>query len=654
MYCTTPSHSKHNTSQCQGDRHLHQKKHDWSENQKAAEIETLSGSVESKGHNHVEPSAAKKTRGGIVTPNKAASQAHQQTPITPHSSQTSRLGGFVPPGTLGAGSTPRPSQHCEHRCLGCEPRLKTPLVTSRNFTKLLRADPFTCSHHRKIVRRLLMACPSSCGSTASSVLIRVSALEREQVTTKERGREKEIEVGRRVTGVEEEISESENGGGLKETVVNGEEGGSDCVHENGNRMVYHLSRRADDGVTSGEDETNGGRKRSDHEPRRVVDRAEVKGQRDNREEANEAVKHSAQPHRHHRSSSGEIRNAEGEWRLTEKTRDSGTSKPTKKGPRRKTHIQSQRQLVNSTPTSSIFDEDAILMPPPSKLPKLRSKRRPPPNADRSNPGPLISGCGSNARTTLSHAKGITARNPQTPHRRVHPKSPGRVTVLSSQRESQPGPSPRNHTPVPPIRQGTPIPSRCNATSGHRHLPHLTPSLSAGGKPQSYSQLLQICQTGANKSTGLNRSAFSGRENRRPVSSKALPGGKQSEVAEPLHDRTNMPAHRRDQLPHSETATTCAVVKSPNVMCARIEKPSRPTHQAGLYSLCHQSQCAGPRRTGTGSARGRQPPSGAGSSSSSNQDGTAERDVYQCVTPAKDECSQKSSLKQKVVMVILLL
>lgn len=41
---------------------------------------------------------------------------------------------------------------CDHQCLGCKPRLKCPLITSRSFIKLLRADAFTCTYHRRLVR----------------------------------------------------------------------------------------------------------------------------------------------------------------------------------------------------------------------------------------------------------------------------------------------------------------------------------------------------------------------------------------------------------------------------------------------------------------------------------------------------------------------
>ena len=41
---------------------------------------------------------------------------------------------------------------CDHQCLGCKPRLKCPLITSRNFIKLLSTDKFTCTYHRRLVR----------------------------------------------------------------------------------------------------------------------------------------------------------------------------------------------------------------------------------------------------------------------------------------------------------------------------------------------------------------------------------------------------------------------------------------------------------------------------------------------------------------------
>ena len=43
---------------------------------------------------------------------------------------------------------------CDHKCLGCYPRLKCPLITSRNFLKMLRVDHFTCAYHKRLVNRL--------------------------------------------------------------------------------------------------------------------------------------------------------------------------------------------------------------------------------------------------------------------------------------------------------------------------------------------------------------------------------------------------------------------------------------------------------------------------------------------------------------------
>jgi len=43
---------------------------------------------------------------------------------------------------------------CGHKCLGCYPRLKCPLITSRNFVKMLRVDHFTCAYHKRLVNRL--------------------------------------------------------------------------------------------------------------------------------------------------------------------------------------------------------------------------------------------------------------------------------------------------------------------------------------------------------------------------------------------------------------------------------------------------------------------------------------------------------------------
>ena len=51
-------------------------------------------------------------------------------------------------------SAGRSSEDCELECLGCKPRLKCPLINSRNFIKLLRLDHFTCSYHRRIAFKL--------------------------------------------------------------------------------------------------------------------------------------------------------------------------------------------------------------------------------------------------------------------------------------------------------------------------------------------------------------------------------------------------------------------------------------------------------------------------------------------------------------------
>ena len=39
-------------------------------------------------------------------------------------------------------------------CLGCKPRLKCPLITSKNFVKMLRADCCTCQYHKRLVNRM--------------------------------------------------------------------------------------------------------------------------------------------------------------------------------------------------------------------------------------------------------------------------------------------------------------------------------------------------------------------------------------------------------------------------------------------------------------------------------------------------------------------
>ena len=56
--------------------------------------------------------------------------------------------------TSRAALKPLASIGCDHQCLGCKPRLKCPLITSRNFIRLLRADKFTCAHHRRLVHMI--------------------------------------------------------------------------------------------------------------------------------------------------------------------------------------------------------------------------------------------------------------------------------------------------------------------------------------------------------------------------------------------------------------------------------------------------------------------------------------------------------------------
>ena len=53
---------------------------------------------------------------------------------------------------------PQTNQHtdvdCSHQCIGCRPRLKCPIVNSRNLIKLLLTDHYTCLYHRKIAFKL--------------------------------------------------------------------------------------------------------------------------------------------------------------------------------------------------------------------------------------------------------------------------------------------------------------------------------------------------------------------------------------------------------------------------------------------------------------------------------------------------------------------
>ena len=58
-----------------------------------------------------------------------------------------------PPGRLQPLSSVRSTQ-CAQLCMACHPRLKCPLITSRNFLKILKVDKFTCAYHRRLVSRL--------------------------------------------------------------------------------------------------------------------------------------------------------------------------------------------------------------------------------------------------------------------------------------------------------------------------------------------------------------------------------------------------------------------------------------------------------------------------------------------------------------------
>ncbi len=61
----------------------------------------------------------------------------------------------------------RTEGECSHQCIGCKPRLKCPLVNSRNLIKLLRIDHYTCPYHRRIafiLRKDPKKAPSFCTS----------------------------------------------------------------------------------------------------------------------------------------------------------------------------------------------------------------------------------------------------------------------------------------------------------------------------------------------------------------------------------------------------------------------------------------------------------------------------------------------------------
>ena len=96
----------------------------------------------------------------IVTPHPRPFLS--KTPINPSTLTSSRdVGTCTKPSSIAIPScTPQTTAscvnvpQCNHQCLGCHPRFKCPLITSRNFVKMLRADHFTCAYHRRLVTRL--------------------------------------------------------------------------------------------------------------------------------------------------------------------------------------------------------------------------------------------------------------------------------------------------------------------------------------------------------------------------------------------------------------------------------------------------------------------------------------------------------------------
>ena len=65
-----------------------------------------------------------------------------------------------PPPTTSHHIPPPPPTHplhtpCTNYCLGCRPRLKCPLITSRTFLNVLHIDKFTCPYHQRLGSRLV-------------------------------------------------------------------------------------------------------------------------------------------------------------------------------------------------------------------------------------------------------------------------------------------------------------------------------------------------------------------------------------------------------------------------------------------------------------------------------------------------------------------
>ena len=87
------------------------------------------------------------------SPQQISSPVYHTPDVTRH--QHSSIPHLVRDSSCSFLSQQLPSSGCDHHCLGCKPRLKCPLITSRNFVKLLRVDRFTCAYHRRLASRIM-------------------------------------------------------------------------------------------------------------------------------------------------------------------------------------------------------------------------------------------------------------------------------------------------------------------------------------------------------------------------------------------------------------------------------------------------------------------------------------------------------------------
>ena len=95
--------------------------------------------------------------GGSGPQDRALGEGSTQSTGCPHL-HSNTLRNHTPHGTTPAhqpNSSPLSSVGTSHPCIACHPRLKCPLITSRNFLKILRDDKFTCAYHHRLVSRLI-------------------------------------------------------------------------------------------------------------------------------------------------------------------------------------------------------------------------------------------------------------------------------------------------------------------------------------------------------------------------------------------------------------------------------------------------------------------------------------------------------------------